>query len=41
MAVDVCTTAMKIGGGTAYAKRINIERLLRDSLVCCCYGTKY
>lgn len=32
MAVDVCTTAMKIGGGTAYAKRINIERLLRDSL---------
>ena len=41
MAVDVCTTAMKIGGGTAYAKRINIERLLRDSLCCCCYGTKY
>lgn len=32
MAVDVWTTAMKIGGGTAYAKRINIERLLRDSL---------
>ena len=32
MAVKVCTKAMKIGGGTAYAKRINIERLLRDSL---------
>lgn len=32
MAVEVCTLAMKIGGGTAYAKRINIERLLRDSL---------
>ncbi len=32
MAVKVCTLAMKIGGGTAYAKRINIERLLRDSL---------
>ncbi|OCL86038.1 Acyl-CoA dehydrogenase [Aliarcobacter thereius] len=32
IAVDVCTKAMKIGGGTAYAKRINIERLLRDSL---------
>ncbi|AXK49117.1 acyl-CoA dehydrogenase [Aliarcobacter trophiarum LMG 25534] len=32
MAVDVCTKAMKIGGGTAYAKRLPIERLLRDSL---------
>ncbi|MBL3519962.1 acyl-CoA/acyl-ACP dehydrogenase [Arcobacter lanthieri] len=30
--VDVCTKAMKIGGGTAYAKRLTIERLLRDSL---------
>lgn len=32
LAVDVCTKAMKIGGGTAYAKRLTIERLLRDSL---------
>lgn len=32
IAVDVCTKAMKIGGGTAYAKRLTIERLLRDSL---------
>ncbi|AXX92284.1 acyl-CoA dehydrogenase [Malaciobacter molluscorum LMG 25693] len=31
VAVDVCTLAMKIGGGTAYAKRIKIERLLRDA----------
>jgi len=31
MAVEVCTKAMKIGGGTAYAKRITIERLLRDA----------
>ena len=31
-AVEVCVKAMKIGGGTAYAKRMNIERLLRDSL---------
>ncbi|MGB5917588.1 acyl-CoA dehydrogenase family protein [Arcobacter sp.] len=30
-AVAVCTKAMKIGGGTAYAKRIIIERLLRDA----------
>ncbi|QKF81862.1 acyl-CoA dehydrogenase family protein [Halarcobacter ebronensis] len=30
-AVAVCSKAMKIGGGTAYAKRIIIERLLRDS----------
>ncbi|ADG92843.1 acyl-CoA dehydrogenase domain protein [Arcobacter nitrofigilis DSM 7299] len=30
-AVEVCTKAMKIGGGTAYAKRIIIERLLRDA----------
>lgn len=32
IAVEVCTKAMKIGGGTAYAKRITVERLLRDSL---------
>lgn len=31
VSVEVCTKAMKVGGGTAYAKRINIERLLRDS----------
>ncbi|PLY09063.1 MAG: acyl-CoA dehydrogenase [Arcobacter sp.] len=31
MAVEVCNKAMKIGGGTAYAKRITIERLLRDA----------
>jgi alkylation response protein AidB-like acyl-CoA dehydrogenase len=31
MAVEVCHKAMKIGGGTAYAKRITIERLLRDA----------
>ena len=31
MAVEVCSKAMKIGGGTAYAKRIRIERLLRDA----------
>lgn len=31
-AVEVCTKAMKVGGGTAYAKRLTIERLLRDSL---------
>ena len=31
MAVAVCNKAMKIGGGTAYAKRIVIERLLRDA----------
>ncbi|PLY05799.1 MAG: acyl-CoA dehydrogenase [Arcobacter sp.] len=31
MAVSVCNKAMKIGGGTAYAKRITIERLLRDA----------
>ncbi len=31
-AVEVCTKAMKIGGGTAYAKRLPLERLLRDSL---------
>lgn len=30
-AVDVCSLAMKIGGGTAYAKRTTIERLLRDA----------
>lgn len=30
-AVEVCTKAMKIGGGTAYAKRLTIERLLRDA----------
>lgn len=30
-AIEVCTLAMKIGGGTAYAKRLPIERLLRDS----------
>lgn len=30
-AVEVCSLAMKIGGGTAYAKRTIIERLLRDS----------
>ncbi len=30
-AVDVCSKAMKIGGGTAYAKRLTIERLLRDA----------
>ncbi|WP_148624867.1 acyl-CoA dehydrogenase family protein [Aliarcobacter cryaerophilus] len=32
IAVSVCTLAMKVGGGTAYAKRLTIERLLRDSL---------
>jgi alkylation response protein AidB-like acyl-CoA dehydrogenase len=32
LAIEVCTLAMKIGGGTAYAKRLPIERLLRDSL---------
>ena len=32
IAVDVCTLAMRVGGGTAYAKRLSIERLLRDSL---------
>ncbi len=31
VAVEVCNKAMKIGGGTAYAKRIIIERLLRDA----------
>ncbi len=31
MAIEVCHKAMKIGGGTAYAKRITIERLLRDA----------
>jgi len=31
MAVEVCNKAMKIGGGNAYAKRITIERLLRDA----------
>ena len=30
-AVEVCSLAMKIGGGTAYAKRTIIERLLRDA----------
>lgn len=30
-AVEVCTKAMKVGGGTAYAKRLTIERLLRDA----------
>lgn len=29
--IEVCTLAMKIGGGTAYAKKLPIERLLRDS----------
>ncbi|MBU3016055.1 acyl-CoA/acyl-ACP dehydrogenase [Poseidonibacter lekithochrous] len=31
MAVEVCNKAMKVGGGTAYAKRLTIERLLRDA----------
>ena len=30
-AIEVCSLSMKIGGGTAYAKRLPIERLLRDS----------
>ena len=36
----VCSLAMKIGGGTAYAK----EQLLKDFkrfLCCTSYGTKY
>jgi alkylation response protein AidB-like acyl-CoA dehydrogenase len=30
-AVEVCSLAMKVGGGAAYAKRSPLERLLRDS----------
>ncbi|MDR1911936.1 MAG: acyl-CoA/acyl-ACP dehydrogenase [Helicobacteraceae bacterium] len=30
-AVEVCRLAMKIGGGNAYAKRLPLERYLRDS----------
>ena len=32
VAVEVATLAMKIGGGAAYAKRLPLERLLRDAL---------
>lgn len=32
LSIEVCTLAMKLGGGTAYAKRLPLERLLRDSL---------
>lgn len=31
ISIEVCTLAMKLGGGTAYAKRLPLERLLRDS----------
>jgi len=31
VSIEVCTLAMKLGGGTAYAKRLPLERLLRDS----------
>lgn len=30
--MEVCTQAMKLGGGTAYAKRLPLERYMRDSL---------
>lgn len=30
--MEACTQAMKLGGGTAYAKRLPLERYMRDSL---------
>lgn len=30
--MESCTQAMKLGGGTAYAKRLPLERYMRDSL---------
>ncbi len=41
MAVDVCTTAMKIGGGTAYAKRINIRKTFKRFSSCGCLWHHY
>ena len=32
IAMEVCTQAMKLGGGNAYAKRLPLERYMRDSL---------
>ncbi len=32
VSIEVATLAMKLGGGQAYAKRLSIERLLRDAL---------
>ncbi len=32
VAVEVCQKAMKLGGGNAYAKRLPLERYMRDAL---------